>query len=159
MVAFVPMSDADFQAFLRKFIPEYAYEQTQSGNWHANEAMARAQQEIRQILPQGPKSEHQFLFNIVDTERGQQRVGMIWYTLDSVSLNKKIFLSEFFIMNEFRGKGYEQEALAELKAKAHEAGVSRIETHVFAKNPAEVELFQNNGFEAVSIFMGFKVAE
>lgn len=157
MIAFTPMTDADFQAFLRKFIPEYAYEQTQSGNWHANEAMARAQQEIRQILPQGAKSDHQYLFNIVDTERGQERVGMIWYTLDDFSLNKKIFLSDFFILNEFRGKGYEEQALAELKDRARAAGVGRIETHVFAQNPAEVALFQNNGFQSVSIFMSAQV--
>lgn len=56
MIRFEPMSDDDFSAFLRKSIPEYAYDQTQAGNWTSHEAMGKARAEFQQMLPNGPKT-------------------------------------------------------------------------------------------------------
>ncbi len=153
MLILEPMTDADFAAFLRKTIPEYASAQVISGNWHADEAMRRAQEEFRKILPRGPQTPHQHLFVIMDAEKSE-KVGMCWYTLDDLHLKKKAFLADFFIFPEKRYQGYEEQSLVLLGEHLKSLNVQRVEVHLFAQDHEERRNFEQAGFELASVYLG-----
>lgn len=150
-VRFEPMTDADFQAYLRRAIPEYAHEYVHTGNWHPDEAVGRARDQFMRIFPQGPHSPHQHLFTVWDADT---QVGMLWYTLDETRRKKMAFLSDFFIMMEYQKRGYEDAALGLLESQLREQGVVRMEINLFAHNTQERVLYEKHGFGVVSLYLG-----
>lgn len=152
MLKLEPMSDADFQLYLRKAIPQYAYDQVRGGNWRSDESVARAQAEFRQTLPDGPKTEGHHLLTIFDAEG--RKVGMAWWAMNQRGHQKIAFLADFFIFGEFRHKGYETQALELLEQDARANAVSRIELQVFAHNVEDREMYKASQFTEVSVYLG-----
>jgi GNAT superfamily N-acetyltransferase len=150
MIKFEPMSDEDFAAFLRKSVPEYAYDQMRAGNWTANEAVGRARAEFQQMLPQGSQTPNAYLRTILD-ESGQ-KVGMLWYFVDVNRSRKTAFLIDFFIFPEARHKGYEAQAFELFENEARNLGVERVELQVFSHKEEDVVLYQNSGYTQTSVF-------
>lgn len=149
-IHFSPMNEQDFAAFLRKSIPEYAYDQMRAGNWAANEAMPRAQREFQQMLPNGLQTQGQHLLVILDDK--EYKVGMCWYFVDSQRSQKTAFLIDLFFFPEGRHKGYEGEAIALFEQSAREEGVARVELQVFLHKTEEVGMYRANGYSETSIF-------
>jgi GNAT superfamily N-acetyltransferase len=150
MLRFEPMSEDDFAAFMRKSIPEYAYDQMRAGNWTASEAAGRARAEFQQMLPNGPHTPNAFLRTILD-EHGH-KVGMFWYFVDPNRSRKTAFLIDFFLFPEGRHKGYEAQAFALFEDEARGLGVERVELQVFTHKNEDVLLYQENGYADTSIF-------
>jgi GNAT superfamily N-acetyltransferase len=150
MIKFEPMTDQDFAAFLRKSIPEYAYDQMRAGNWTANEAAAKARAEFQQMLPDGPQTTNAYLRNILDDQG--DRIGMLWYFVEPNRSRKTAFLIEFFVLPEGRHKGYEAQALALFESEARGLGVERIELQIFTHKNEDVLLYRENGYIDTSIF-------
>jgi hypothetical protein len=157
MIRFQPMSDEDFAAFLRKSVPEYAYDQMRSGNWTANEAAGKARAEFQQMLPNGPQTPNQHLSVIMD-EKGH-KVGMLWYFVNTQRERPTAFLIDFFFFSEERHKGYEAEAFALFEQEAHSFGVQRVELQVFSHKTDELALYQNNGYTQTSVFFAKDLME
>jgi len=150
MLHFEPMSDTDFAAFLRKSVPEYAYDQMRAGNWTSNEAVGRARAEFQQMLPQGPQTPNAYLRSILD-ESGQ-KVGMTWYFVDVNRSRKTAFLIDFFIFPEARKKGYEAQAFELFENEARGLGVERVELQIFSHKGEDVLLYRENGYGETSVF-------
>ncbi|MCX6081571.1 MAG: GNAT family N-acetyltransferase [Chloroflexi bacterium] len=150
MITFTPMSDEDFAAFIRKSIPEYAYDQMRAGNWTSTEAAGRARSEFQQMLPDGPQTPNAYLHTIID-EQGH-KIGMLWYFVDPTRTRKTAFLIEFFVFPEERHKGYEAQALALFDDEARSLGVERVELQIFTHKDEDVRLYRENGFQDTSIF-------
>jgi len=150
MIRFELMSETDFAAFLRKAIPEYAYDQMRAGNWAANEAAGRARAEFQQMLPNGPQTPNAHLRTILD-EHGH-KVGMLWYFVDEKRSRKTAFLIDFFMFPEGRRKGYEAQAFELFENEARGLGVERVELQIFTHKAEDVQLYRANGFEETSIF-------
>ena len=150
MIKFVPMNDSDFAAFLRKSIPEYAYDQMHAGNWAANEAVGRARAEFQQMLPQGPQTPNAYLRTILD--KRDQKIGMLWYFVDVNRSRKTAFLIDFFLFPEARRKGYEAQAFELFEMEARGLGVERVELQIFTHKDEELVLYRENGYQEVSIF-------
>lgn len=152
MIKFTPMTDEDFAAFLRKSVPEYAYDQMRAGNWTANEAATRARAEFQQMLPQGPRTPNAYLRTILDED--DRKVGMLWYFVDVNRSRKTAFLIDFFIFPEGRRKGYEAQAFELFENEAQSLGVERVELQVFKHKAEELQLYRENNYQEVSIFFG-----
>ena len=150
MVTFTPMSDEDYGAFIRKSVPQYAYDQTRSGNWSQGEAAAKARAEFQQMLPNGPQTPNAYLHNVLD-EKGR-RIGMLWYFVDVSRSRKTAFLIDFFLFSEGRGKNYEAQALALFEQEARGLGVERVEMQIFSHHEEDIELYRKNSYLATSIF-------
>jgi len=150
MLTFTPMSEEDFAAFIRKSVPEYAYDQMRAGNWTANEAVGRARAEFQQMLPNGPQTENAHLRTILD-EQGH-KLGMLWYYVEPNRSRKTAFLIDFFIFPEGRHKGYEAEALGLFEAEACGLGVERVELQIFTHKLDDLRIYRENGFSETSIF-------
>ena len=150
MVSFIPMTDEDFAAFIRKAIPEYAYDQMRAGNWTAIEAAGRARAEFQQMLPEGPQTPNAYLHTILDEDG--HKIGMLWYFIDPSRTRKTAFLIEFFIFPDGRHKGYEAQSLALFESEARGMGVERMELQIFTHKSEDIELYRGNDFQDVSIF-------
>jgi hypothetical protein len=150
MIKFVSMTDEDYAAFIRKSIPEYAYDQMRAGNWTANEAAGRARAEFQQMLPQGPQTPNAYLRTILD--ENDRKVGMLWYFVDASRSRKTAFLIDFFIFSEGRSKGYEAQAFELFENEARGLGVERVELQIFTHKGDSVLLYRKNGYQETSIF-------
>ena len=150
MIKFVPMTDEDYAAFIRKSIPEYAYDQMRAGNWTANEAAGRARAEFQQMLPNGPQTPNAYLWTIMD--ENDRKVGMLWYFVDANRSRKTAFLIDFFIFPEGRRKGYEAQAFELFENEARVLGVERVELQIFTHKSEDVLLYRENGYQETSIF-------
>ncbi len=157
MITFGPMSDDDFAAFIRKAIPEYAYDQMRAGNWTSTEAAGRARAEFQQMLPEGPQTPNAYLHVILD-EQGH-KIGMLWYFVDPSRTKKTAFLIEFFLFPEGRRKGYEAQALALFEDEARSLGVERVELQIFSHKGEDIQLYRENGFQDTSIFFSKNLVE
>lgn len=157
MIRFQPMSDEDYAAFLRKSIPEYAYDQMRAGNWTSHEAAGKARAEFQQMLPNGPQTPNQHLRIMLD-DKGH-KMGMVWYFVDTRGERPKAFLIDFFFFSEDRHKGHEKEAFVVLEAELRALGVQRVELQVFSHKTDELALYQNNNFSQVSIFFAKDLGE
>ncbi len=150
---FQPMSNEEFQSYLRRVVPEYANEFVHTGNWHPDEAVNRAREQFMRIFPKGPQSPNQILYTIWDVEK-KITIGMLWYTIDDSRLNKMAFLSDFFIHMEHHNQGYEDAALALLENELRQQNIHRMEVNIFAHNLPEKALYEKNGFQPVSLYLG-----
>ncbi len=150
MLKLEPMTDEDFAAFLRKAIPEYAYDQMRAGNWTAEEAAGRARAEFQQMLPNGPQTPNAGLRTILD-EKGY-KIGMLWYYIEANRSRKTAFLIDFFMFPEGRRKGYETQVFELFEAEVRAQAVERIELQVFTEKTELVQLYRENGYQETSVF-------
>ena len=156
MVQLVAMNNSDFQSYLENAVHDYAQEHITAGNWHPSEAMQKAEQEIRKLLPDGPASKDQFLYSIVDEKLGV-KVGMVWFAIQDRESMPKAFIYDFLIFEELRRRGYGTQALSAVEEKVKELGVDTISLHVFAHNQAARGLYEKTGFNITDIMMSKKL--
>ena len=152
-IRFEPMTDNDFQMYLRKVVPEYATEYVRAGSWHTEEAMLRARDQFQRIFNHGPQTPNQTLYTVWDAQKNV-KIGMLWYTLDLSRKRKTVFLSDFFIFSEVRRRGYEDETLSALEAELRGKGIERMELNLFWHNQDERAMYEKTGFAPVSIYYG-----
>lgn len=150
-ISFTPMSDEELTAYLRKSIPEYAYDQTQAGNWTAAEAVNRSRAEFDQMLPEGLNTPNAVLANVVlnDTDR----IGMVWYYIDPEKPIPTIYLIDLFLFPQFKNKGYEKTLLGGLEQVFKAAGARRIELQIFAHRVDDLKMYADSGFRQTSVLL------
>jgi hypothetical protein len=77
MIRLIPMTESELAAFLEKTIPEYAADKVRAGDWSEEEALERSRKSYQNLLPQGVKTEHHYLFSIQIEETGE-KIGILW---------------------------------------------------------------------------------
>jgi len=152
MVQLIPMKEDEYKEYVKHSSAEYAQDKVASGNWHPDEALMRAKQEFQNELPNGLKTENQYLYSLADELTGQS-VGMIWFMLDLKRPIPVAFIFDFVIYESFRRKGYGLKALKSAEQKAGEMGAKRMELHVFAFNTGARALYEKAGYEVTNLNM------
>jgi ribosomal protein S18 acetylase RimI-like enzyme len=145
----VPMTQLEFDAFLARSIPEYAAEHVRTGNWLESESLEKSRKEFEELLPQGLKSEDNFLYTLVD---GDQTVGMIWVKVKTHP-SRSGFIYDVFIEERFRGKGYGKRLMLLLEEKAREMELKSLALHVFGSNYVARKLYETIGYEITNVMM------
>jgi ribosomal protein S18 acetylase RimI-like enzyme len=158
MIKLVPMEEADFEAYSKRNIREYAAEHVKNGDWSPEEALEKAQKEVQQLLPNGLKSKNQFIYSIFD-ESTNQKLGMLWVQVKMDDPRRQAFIYDFIIEEPFRGKGYGKQALAALEQKLIFMGAESVGLHVFAHNILAYELYKKSGYEITNIIMRKQLAQ
>jgi RimJ/RimL family protein N-acetyltransferase len=116
MVRLIPMTATDFQAYLEEDIERYAQERVRVGDWHASEALQKSHEEHQQLLPDGLATKNHHLLSIEDEAIGS-KVGVIWFTIYDKQLQPLAFVYDFLIYEQFRRRGYGEQALLALEVK------------------------------------------
>jgi RimJ/RimL family protein N-acetyltransferase len=154
MVQLIPMAQSEFQLYYRRAVEDYARDHVEAGNWHPSEALQQAEEQFRQLLPDGVATKDQHLFSIVDESTGV-KVGMIWFAVryKSGASHPYAFVYDFLIDEEFRRKGYGKQAFAVLDEKVKELGLDSISLHVFGHNQAAIALYEMAGYTITDLHM------
>jgi ribosomal protein S18 acetylase RimI-like enzyme len=156
MIELQPIRPAEYDRWLAKTVGEYADEKVRAGNWPAEGALERSQQEFRDLLPDGPATPKNHLFSLHDPATNQN-VGVVWIALVDRGPKPIAFVYDFIVFDEFRRRGYASQALQALEAKVREFGLDTISLHVFGHNHAAIALYQKQGYIPTNINMSKKL--
>src|SRR5918994_5857376 len=107
----VPMTEAEYEAWLDGAVAEYAAEHVRSGNWSADESIARSAEQFQALLPNGVESSDQHIFTVRD--RAGDRVGILW-----VATGRRpghAFIYDIEMAEDRRGEGFGTAALVALE--------------------------------------------
>jgi len=151
------MQDDDLTAYLRKSIPEYAYDQTQAGNWSAAEAVNRSRAEFDQMLPEGLSTPNTVLANVMLNDN--EKIGMVWYYIYPEKPIPTIYLIDLFLFPQFKGKGFEKTLLSGLEQVFKAAGARRIELQIFAHRVDDLKMYIESGFSQTSVLLAKNIAD
>ena len=147
MVRLVPMTENEFESYLEKTVPEYAADKVRAGDWPEQEALELSRKSYQILLPQGVKTEHNYLFRIQIEETGE-KIGILWMKHEAPRPHGFIF--DIALDETMRGKGYGKQAMLALEVFAKGLGLETIGLHVFAHNPAAMQLYKKLGYEVTS---------
>jgi ribosomal protein S18 acetylase RimI-like enzyme len=147
MIVTSPMTESELAAFLEKTIPEYAADKVRAGDWSEEEALERSRKSYQNLLPQGVKTEHHYLFSIQIEETGE-KLGILWMKHEAPRPHGFIF--DIMLDEARRGQGYGKQAMLAIEAVAKDLGIETIGLHVFAHNPAAMQLYKGLGYELTS---------
>lgn len=146
------MTPASYGVYLTRAVPEYAAGKTQSGDWAACEALAKSEAEYQKLLPQGPNTPNNFLYDLYDPLLGAD-IGALWYALSGSPEHRYAYGCELYIGAEHRRKGYATQAFELAEADAARRGVTSIRFHVFGHNAGAIKLYERLGYQASNIIM------
>lgn len=150
MPKLIPMTQAEYEVFLERTVSEYAADKVRAGQWDGSDALERSRMEFLDDLPQGVETKNQYLYTVFDRE---QAVGLIWLSVNSNDPAKSGFISELYVDEGWRGKGYGRQAMLLIEEKARELGLKSIGLHVFGVNQAARNLYEAVGYEITSLNM------
>lgn len=156
MLSLVPMTEAEFAAYLAHAVRDYADDHIRAGDVVPEEALSRAQKDYDELLPEGLHSKNDFLFTLTHGTFGA--IGMVWFELKERRAVKSAYLYDFTIREDLRGKGYGRQALELLEAKLRESGVRSIGLNVFGYNHVARALYEKMGYRITGIGMTKQLA-
>lgn len=152
MVRFEKMGQEDFKEYLQPAIAEYAEEKVKAGTWAESEALQKSRDSFHELLPRGVDTRNQYLFVIMDSDSGS-KVGYFWFQLFERPFGREAFIYDFKIFEEFRGRGYGNQAMAAMDEMAKSMNIAKISLHVFAHNQIARKLYEKAGYQATDINM------
>jgi len=144
------MTEAQYEVFLERTIPEYAADKVRAGQWAESEALERSRKEFLTDLPQGVQTKDNYLYTLYD---GDTAVGLIWMRAYLDRPTKDGFIFELYVEESQRGKGYGKQAMLLIEEKARELGLKSIGLHVFGYNKVARNLYEALGYEVTSLYM------
>ncbi len=158
MLELRPMTDQTFQRFLDHAAPQYAAEKVKSGEWSQQEAQARGEGEFRMLLPQGPDTPKNFLYDLHDPQTGHD-VGVLWYALRGEGERTSAFVYEVEVFGPYRRQGYATQAFAALDLDAARHGARSVQLHVFGHNHPARALYEGLGFQPTNLILRKELPE
>ncbi|NLX08324.1 MAG: GNAT family N-acetyltransferase [Chloroflexi bacterium] len=148
----VPMTEADYAAYLERLLPEYAAEHVRAGNWPAEHAETMAQAQLQAILPDGLHTPDHYLY-LLRVEGETDPVGQLWLGVMRQGGAPRAFIYDIEIYERFRRRGYATQALQAAEAQARELGLSSIALHVFGHNTGARALYEKQGYAVTDVVM------
>jgi len=142
----------EFDAYTAWFIPDYAAEISSNYDVDAAEARARAERAVVEELGSGVDTPGQELLCIVpENDRDGAALGYFWCI--PTPATGVVFISDFFILPDRRGKGHGRAALAALEAWLAGQGFAELRLRVAADNARAERLYRDAGFRVTGINM------
>lgn len=151
MITLEPMDEAAYQAWHGSSVRDYAEEKVASGNWLAEDAVARSERAFAELLPEGRATPGHQIRSMVNASG--ERVGYAWFVAEDRPFGRVVFIYDIAVDPAHRRKGYAQAALGEIEAYAREAGCVGVQLHVFGNNTGARELYRRAGFVETDVTM------
>ena len=119
--AFRKMNRDEYLRFMNDSVADYTETLIEGRAPDRETARREAEKEFYGMFPDGLSAKDQFPAIIQDAQSGKA-VGEIWFGYEEEDGVRQVFLSEFLIYREERGKGYATAALAEMERIAKADG-------------------------------------
>lgn len=144
------MTEAGFEAFLTRSVPDYAGDKVRAGTWRAEDALRLSQESHAQLLPQGLATPDNHLFTIM---HGGVDAGNLWLAVQRPGGRALGFVYDVFVAEAFRRRGVATAAMLLLEQEAARLGLESIGLHVFGFNDAARDLYAKIGYVVTDIDM------
>jgi ribosomal protein S18 acetylase RimI-like enzyme len=147
-----PMTPASFDAYVGQSIEGYAQEKVRAGAWPPEGALERSRQDFAKLLPQGPDTPGQRLFDVV-LASSREVVGWLWLEVESARDPGCAFIYDIQLDPAYRGRGLGKETLSLADEVARSHGCREIRLHVFGHNETAIALYRKVGYSVVDLVM------
>lgn len=151
MPVLVPMSEADYAAFVESTVPAYAADKVASGQWAQEQSLELARKALTDLLPDGLRTAGHYLFTIQDDH--SDPVGRLWIAAQERGGSRIAYVYDVAIKPEHRRQGHAARALRAAEDEARALGLSGIALHVFGHNPGAIALYERLGYRPTNINM------
>jgi ribosomal protein S18 acetylase RimI-like enzyme len=152
VITLEPMTQAQFESYLERAVPEYAQAHVDAGDCDADTALDRAREDYVSLLPAGLASEDQHLF-VIRAEGEPEPIGMVWFALREDGGGKSAFIWDFRIDESKRGKGYGRATLERIDEQLRAMGARWVGLNVMGHNHRARALYEKHGFRVTGIGM------
>jgi ribosomal protein S18 acetylase RimI-like enzyme len=146
------MTGAEFDAWLPWAIEDYAREDTQHKRMDPDRARANMKDFLESVIPRGPRTEGHHLSIVEDVASGE-RVGYTWWAERELDAGPAAWIYDVYIDEPHRGTGFGRGLMEAVEAQVREAGLSRMELHVWVDNDPATSLYRSLGFEPTGMEM------
>ncbi len=146
------MEPDEFPEYVDYFVPDYASEISANYDVDIETALAQARASIDGDLGQGVDTPDQVL--LCATDRGDKSdtpVGYLWCKPNVK--DRIIFISDFYILPQHRGKGYGLSALIALERIYTKSAFGEIRLRVAADNKTAERLYLRAGYRPTGMNM------
>jgi ribosomal protein S18 acetylase RimI-like enzyme len=147
----VPMSEADYAAFVESTVPAYAADKVASGQWDQEQSLELARSALAGLLPDGLRTAGHYLFTIQDDRA--EPVGRLWIAAQERGGGRVAYVYEVAIKPEHRRQGHAARAMRAAEDEARALGLSGIALHVFGHNPGAIAMYEKLGYRPTNINM------
>ena len=143
-ISFRNMTDVEYEKFVETSVLDYSQNLIKSGECSEENGFECAENQFKELLPQGKYTEDNFFCVVVNDEN--ENVGVIWYRKHTEGI---AFITDFLIYKQFRKKGYGRATLLLLDSEAKAKGYNKILLHVFKFNETAFSLYSSLGYKVV----------
>jgi ribosomal protein S18 acetylase RimI-like enzyme len=158
MTELVPMTEAEFSAYLESAIPDFARGKVESGQWAPEESLELSRKGYADQLPQGLATPDNYLFTVRDGA-SPEGIGMLWFAAQQRGVQRVAFVYDVAIYPEYQRMGHARRAFVALEEEARLRGLSGIALHVFGHNTPAQALYRELGFVTTNINMFKQLAD
>lgn len=153
-VTLEPLSDDEYGNFVEAQIAEAARQRVEAGEWSPSEAVARAHDELGDLINDRLRRRgHEFLKGVVNDVGC---VGRLWIAPAPEFIEESReairWLAQITVEESLRGRGYGRAFLTALHNRLSAEGVSQLWLRVYDWNIAARRLYEGMGYETVRRF-------
>lgn len=153
MISLRDMNAAEFTQYRLIFIDEYAADLQSTRGYDRQKAVDKAIESIDLVLPHGVDTPANRLWCILHADDPEAVIGYLWLWLTPPSS----WISDFYILPEWRNQGFGGAALNEMKRLLKGAGINEVGLRVAPENASAKALYEKNGFRVTGFNMSQNV--
>jgi ribosomal protein S18 acetylase RimI-like enzyme len=139
------MTSEEFESWRPWAIEEYAREDVEHKEVDPERALGNMSAFLESVIPRGPRTEgHQM--SIVEDAATGERAGYVWWADRDLDAGPAAWIYDVYIDEPHRGKGLGRALMERVEAQVREAGLTRMELHVWVDNDPAASLYRSLGF-------------
>jgi ribosomal protein S18 acetylase RimI-like enzyme len=140
-----PMTADEFRDWRPWAIRDYAREDVEHKRVEPERALENMSAFLESVIPRGARTEGHRLSIVEDAATGE-RVGYTWWGERELDAGPAAWIYDVFIDEPRRGRGYGRALMEALEVQVREAGLARMELHVWVDNDPATSLYRSLGF-------------
>jgi ribosomal protein S18 acetylase RimI-like enzyme len=139
------MTPEEYREWLPWAIEDYAREEAEHKRLDTDRARANMAAFLESVIPRGPRTEGHRMSVVEDAATGE-RAGYVWWAERDLDAGPAAWIYDVYIDPSHRGKGFGRGLMAGVEAQVREAGLRRMELHVWVDNDPATSLYGSVGF-------------
>jgi ribosomal protein S18 acetylase RimI-like enzyme len=150
MISINPMSEKQFNSFLKTSIDNYAQEKIKAEGLSHEDGYKIANSSFDSLLPKKLLTDDQYLYFVFNHD---QEIGWLWFGKKVEGLRIFGYIYDIYLLPEHRGKGYGKNLMSVIESEIKSLGFKTIRLQVFGHNTIAQKLYLNSGFHITNIMM------
>lgn len=151
----IAMSKSEYDHWAPRSRKGYAEDKMRANGYTEEEAHKIAESDFQRLLPEGLETKDHHLFTIKG--ESDETIGYLWFLVRGAENNRKAFIADIIVEEEFRGQGLGRKAMKLLEDEVRKLGLKEIGLHVFGFNETAIALYSSLGYQTTDLVMAKKL--